>query len=179
MTTRRHPPSWRSWSSPTRPSWADDLGELRRLGREVEESVAAGAVLRIDGIEPAGERVEGGRVGEIHPVVREALGEGPPHRVVDGLDPAELLERCQDLRPERIVVVGAATDGQDHELMGEQVRPPQLVEGRDDLAMGEVAGRAHQDEDGWIRDPLEAEALAQHVGRRLRPRRSLGLPGQA
>ena len=85
------------------------------------------------------------------------------------------LERLADLGPERLVVVRPATDGQQHELVRQQVGPPQLVEGRDDLAMGEVAGRPEQDQDRRIRDALQPKTLAQDVGGRLRARGALAL----
>ena len=46
---------------PAPPELADDLGELRRLGREVEEVVAARPVLEVDLVEPLGQAVEAGR----------------------------------------------------------------------------------------------------------------------
>jgi len=57
------------------------------------------------------------------------------------------------------------------EVVRQEVRPPQLVEGRDDLAVGEIARRPEQDEDARIGDALEPEAFAERVvvlpGRRL------------
>ena len=63
--------------------------------------------------------------------------------------------------------------------MREQVGPPQLVDGRDDLAVGEVAGRPEQDDDRRVRHALEPQALAQDVLGRLGPRRPLALPREA
>ena len=76
-------------------------------------------------------------------------------------------------------VVRPAADGDEHELVRQQVGPPQVVEGRDDLAVGEVAGRPEQDDDRGIRDALEAQAVAQDVLDRLGPRRALALAGEA
>ena len=63
---------------PDPPELADDLGEGRRLGRQVVEPVAAGAVLLVDLVEPGGERVERGRVGEVALVVDDPLEELRP-----------------------------------------------------------------------------------------------------
>ncbi len=49
------------------------------------------------------------------------------------------------------------------ELVWQQVGPPQLEQRGHDLAVGEVAGGAEQDEGGRVRDPLEAQALAERV----------------
>ena len=62
--------------------------------------------------------------------------------------------------------------------MGQQVRPPQVVDRRDDLAVGEVAGRPEQDEDRRVRHALQAQALAQDVLDRLGAR-GLRLPWRA
>ena len=50
-------------------------------------------------------------------------------------------------------------------LGGQQAGPAQVVEGREDLAVGEVAGGAEDDHDGGVGHPLEARAGAQRVGR--------------
>ncbi len=68
--------------------------------------------------------------------------------------------------PKGLVVVRAPADRQQHELVRQQVGAPQLVEGRDHLAVGQVAGPAEQDEDGRVRHPLEPQALR---GGRSRP----------
>ena len=98
-----------------------------------------------------------------------------PGRFVERQHAAELLERGPDLRAERVVVVLAPADGEDDELVRQQVRPPQLVERGQDLAVGEVAGRTEQDEDRRIRHALQAQALAQDVLRGLRARGTLAL----
>ena len=71
----------------------DDLGERRRLRREVEEPVAAGALLLVDLVEALGEAVVTRGVGEVAAVVDDPLGELVPRVVVDGLDAAVLVER--------------------------------------------------------------------------------------
>ena len=66
---------------PDAPELADDLGELRRLGGEVEEAVAAGALLLVDARRArVGELVEPGRVLEVAAVVADPLAERPPRR---------------------------------------------------------------------------------------------------
>jgi hypothetical protein len=61
----------------------------------------------------------------------------------------------------------------------QQVRAPQVIERRHDLAVGEIAGRSEKYEDRRIRDALEAQALTQDVGDRLRAGCALALASQA
>ena len=163
MTIRRQPPSWRSWSRPDPAQLGDDLGELRRLGGEVEEPVAAGPALLVELVEA---RAPAPRTPPDRRSRRGGRGSAPrarPTRRVDGQDARVTRRATRDLRPERLVRVRAPADGDERELVRQQVRPPQLVERGDDLAVGEVAGRAEQHEDGRVRHALQAEALAQGV----------------
>ena len=143
---------------------ADDLGEGRRLGGQVEEAVAAGAVLEVDRVEHRRQAIERIGVGEVTLVVDD-----PGHELVDdrGLDrhPRILRERRRDLLAEDVLLVRPPADRHEHELVGQQVGPAELVERRQDLPVGQVAGRAEQDDDARIGDPLQAEALAERVGR--------------
>ena len=92
----------------------DDLGELRRLGGEVEQAVAARAVLLVErrraasasASNPAGSA-------KSQALVADPLGERPPGVLVDRQDAAELVERRPDLGPERLVVVRPPADGQE------------------------------------------------------------------
>ena len=158
---------------------ADDLGELDRLGGEIEQAVAAGPVLLVELVEVGREGVEGLGIGEIEVLVEDPLGERVPGVLVEREDPAVLLERLADLAPERLVVVRPPADRHEQELVRQQVVPPQLVERRHDLAMGEVAGRPEQHEDRRIGDALEAKPLAQDVLDGFRPRRALALAREA
>ena len=153
----------------------DEVGELRRLRGQVEEPVATGPVLLVDRLQAGTELVEPGGVGEVQPVIEDPLLEGPPGRRVERQHTAELLERGPDLFPERLVVVLAPTDREDQELVGQQVRPPELVERGKDLAMGEIAGRPEQDQYRRIRHALQAQALAQDVLGGFRPRGTFAL----
>ena len=102
---------------PDPPELGDDLGELRGLGREVERVIAARAALLVELVEPGRQAVEAVRVGEVQAVVADVAAERRPGRLVERQDPAELLERGPDLGPERVVVVLAPADGQQHELV--------------------------------------------------------------
>ena len=153
---------------PGPPELGHDRGELRGLGGQVVEVVAAGPVFLVDLFQTRGQRVEALGIVEVESLVRDPLGERAPGVLIERLDAAELLERRPDLGPERLVVERPPTDGQQHELVRQQVGPPQLVESRDDLAMGEIACRPEQHQDRWVGDALEAKALAQDVGDRLR-----------
>ena len=157
---------------------ADDEREGRRLGRQVEEAVAPRAELLVHVVEADGERVEGAVVGEVALVVDDPAEELLGHLGVQ-LDPAELGEGLGDLGPEGLVVVGPAADRDEHPVLGQEVRPPQLGERREDLAVAEVAGRPEEDHDVGIGDALEAQALAEGVGVVLGRVTALAAPLQA
>ena len=160
------------------PELGDHLGEGRGLGGQVEQTVAAGPVLLVDLIEARGQPVERPGVGEVALVVddpgQELVARGRLHR-----HPGIGLERLRDLCSEGGVVVRSPPDGDQHELVGQQVRPPQLVQRRDHLAMGQVAGRTEQDQTSRIGHPFQAETLAQRVVELGRWRSSLPCPAQA
>ncbi len=56
----------------------------------------------------------------------------------------------------KFVAERAARDADDGELLGQKVRLPEMKERRQQLALGEVAGGAKDDEDGRIGNPLIA-----------------------
>jgi len=119
-----------------------------------------------------------GLVVEVAAVVGDPLRERLPDAGLDGEDPAELVERGPQLGPKGLIGVRAAPDREEGELVGQEVRPPQLEEGRHDLAMGKVTGRAEEDEDGRVRHPLQAEPLAEGVAGDLRRRLLPAAPGK-
>ena len=161
---------------------ADDLREGRRLRREVVEAVAGGPLLLVVRVEVGAQvRVRGGIV-EVGLEIGDPLRERIPDLRVERQHPAVLVERGLDLGPERSVGVRPPADRHEHELVGQQVRPPELEQGRDDLAVGQVAGPAEEDEHERVGHPLEAQAFAERVlealvGRALRL--ALGRPGEA
>ena len=129
------------------PKAGDQAGELRRLHGEIEEVVPAGPVRLVDGLEMRGEALETAGIVEVELVVDDPLGERRPGGLIERQDAAVHLEGRTDLGPVRLVLVGTPADGEQDELVREQVRSPQLVDGRDDLSVGEVAGRPEQDHD--------------------------------
>ena len=141
--------------------------------------VAARPVLVVDVGESLDQAIEARRIVEIQSLIGDVLCERAPGVLVERLDAAETLERLVDLGPERLIVVWPSTDGQQHELVRQEVGPPQLVEGRDDLAMGEIAGGPEQDQDRRVRDALQPKPFAQDVGDRLRARGALALAERA
>src|SRR4029078_9648374 len=77
----------------------------------------------------------------------------------------------------RLGALAPTADGEHDEFVREEVRAPELVERRDDLAVGEIAGGTEQDQGAGVRDALEAEPFAKGVVLLLRRRLSLALPG--
>ena len=111
-------------------------------------------------------------------VVDDPLRELRPDGFVDREDPAVLVERGAVVGPDRVVLERAAAEPDEHELVGQEVRAPELVEGRDDLAMREVARRPEEHERGRVGHALEAQALPQRVVEGLRGRLALALAGE-
>ena len=118
MTTRRQPPSWRSWSRPTRPRPATISAKRRRLAGEVEDPVAARAALVVQLVQP----------------VRRAPGRAPGRRSRPGGRRSGSASSSQASRStgrtreyasrealssvaERLVRVRTAADGDDGELV--------------------------------------------------------------
>ena len=142
---------------------ADDLGYLGRLRGQVVEPVSGSAALRVEGIEPLAEPVVAGVVGEVELLVSDALGQLGPGSLVDRLDARVLLQRRPNFGPKRIVGVGPPGHCHDAELGRQQVRPQQLVDGRHDLAVGQIAGCAEEHEGVRVGHPIDAQTLSQRV----------------
>ena len=157
MTTRRQPRAAQLVVQTDPAQLADDLGHLRGLRGQVEEPVAGRAPLGVEVVQALGQPIEAGVVAEVELVVGDALGQLGPGRLVDRLDARVLLHRGPDLGREGLVRIRPPGHGDQAELGRQQVRAPQLVEGRHDLAVGQVAGGAEQDEGARVRHPLQAE----------------------
>ncbi len=164
---------------PHAPELRHDLGELRWLRGEVEEPIAARAPVLVDRVQARHQLIEAGRLVEVEALVEDPLGERPPVLGLERQDARVLLQRGLDLRSVVVLVEGPPADPKDDELVGQQVGPPQLVERGHDLAMGQVAGSAHQHEDRRVRDPFEPQPLAEDVLHRLGARGPLARPGLA
>ena len=164
---------------PRAPQAADDLGEGGRLGGQVVAAVAPRALLRVQLVELRRQPVVEGLLAEVAAVVGDPLREGVPDGRLDRQDAAELLEGCPQLGPERLVGIGPAADRDEGELVGQEVGAPQLEERRHDLPVGKVSGGAEEDEQGRVGHALQAEPLAEGVGRGLRGGSPLAGPGKA
>ena len=130
---------------------------------EVEEPVAAAAGGGVDLVQPLGEAGVGGGVAEVALLVVDAGGEVVPEGRLDRVARV-LRDGGAHLRAEVGVRVRPPREAHDARLRRQQAGAPQVVEGGQDLAMGEVAGGAEDDHDGRVGDPLEARADAQRVG---------------
>ena len=143
----------------------DDLGELPTAGSRGSRGGCRGCSAR--GRSPRGvlaSRSKPAASAKSQRSVADPRRERPPGGLVERQDPRVLLERRPVLGPEgRRRRTRAGRCARSDELVRQEVRPPQLVQRRNDLAVGEVAGRPEQDEDARVRDALEAEALAERV----------------
>ena len=168
MTIRRQPPSWRSWSRPHPAELGDDLGERRRLGREVVEVVAARSVPALRRSPRAASRADRtpSASSKSSALVARSAPRSPPGRPRRAAGPASTSRASPRTRPESFDRVRPPADGRAAtNSCGSRFVRQQLVERRHDLAVGEVAGRAEQDDDAGVRDALEAQAVAERVRR--------------
>ena len=146
------------------PEVGDDVAVGAGMGGQVEEAVAAGAALRVERLQPCAEGGIGGLVGEVARLVEDAVGEVVPERLLHR-HARELGHRRGHLRPVGVVGVRPPREG-DHRLLGrQQARPGQVVEGRQDLAVRQVAGAAEDDHGARVGHLLQAQAGAQRVAR--------------
>src|SRR5699024_11185444 len=133
---------------------ADDGEEVRR-DREVEGVVAPGAALLVKLTHRLGEEVEGGVVVEDAGDESEALGQGAPDLLAEGR-PGVLAHRVADDLAE--VLVGPVTTGEaDEGEPGREEAPVgEVVDRRQELLAGEVAGDPEEHEAARPRDPRQA-----------------------
>ena len=141
----------------------DDLREGRLLGREIEQHVALGGALQVELLEADQELVEARRLAEVHVLVDDARGELGPDVLVDRQHARVLRESPVELVAEGVVGIRPAPHADQHEFVGQQVGPPQLVERRHHLAVRKIARRAEQDEDERIGHALEPQSFAQRI----------------
>ncbi len=142
----------------------DVLVGRRRRG-QVEEAVAPTAGRGVDLVQPFGEAGVVGGLAEVALLVVDGLGEVVPERTLD-LIAGMLGHGRLHLVGEGGVRVGPARVAHDARLDGQQPGPSEVVEGREDLAVREIAGGAEDDHDGRVWHPLEARARSQRIGRR-------------
>jgi hypothetical protein len=90
--------------------------------------------------------------------------EALPDALVE-LVPAELAHRCLHPCPELGVGLLGAGDADDREPLREQAAGGERVDRREELALGQVARGAEDDECTRDRDAGEPQPLAQWVGR--------------
>ena len=134
---------------------AHDDREEHRRGREVEAAVHPHAGGLVELVERLAQRLVDRRVVE-HPrhvadLVEELVEDG---RV--GLAPRELLDGVLRLRAELLVGVVRARHADEVEALGQRALVGEVVERRQQLALGQVAGRAEDDQRrGVDRQPLE------------------------
>ncbi len=121
---------------------ADGVGEQLGDQRQVEQPVAVGAELAVEAVQQVADAAVGVGVGRGAGDVVQPAGERLPHLVLDGLGAGELLDRLAHVGPVLLVGVLAAAGPDEGEVLRQQPVQLQVVEGGDDLAVGQVAGAA-------------------------------------
>ena len=84
--------------------------------------------------------------------------------------PPSLLSDLFVLRPEVVVGPVAAGEADDGAFGREVATPRELKQRRNQLAMGQVSGRAEEHDGAWLGDPRPRQRLTQGVrfGKRVR-----------
>ena len=138
---------------PVEPGFAEpehDRRVERGRGGAVEEPVAADRPLLLDLAQEIAEPgVEVG-VGGIAGVVEEGLGEPLPHARGGRLDAGELRDRLAHARAELLVAHLRPAHADDGEGLGQHAALEHRPERGDELALGEIAGGAEDDEDAGV-----------------------------
>ena len=130
----------------------DDVGEELGRGGEVEEAVAAGVELSVELGELRLEAVVACGVVEVHGEVVDVLDEGV-ELGVGGFDTAALDDAVLHVGGE-VVAERAAGDADDGEFFGKKAGLVEVIERGQELALGEVAGGAEDDDDAGVGDAL-------------------------
>ena len=125
--------------------FGDEL-HRRRGGREVEDARRRLARLGVEGVEVLAQAAEGRGVGEVGPAVFEVGGEDLPGPVLGLPLPAELVHPVARVLEVDGRVLLLDVEGDDLERLGERLVQPEVVEGRHQLAPGQVAAAAEDDE---------------------------------
>ncbi len=143
----------------------DHREEARGRG-QVEHAVALGAVALVDPLEPLAERTKVVDVVEAAALVVQRVGERGPVRLVDRRAREALERRAGEVA---VVVVGhlAAGIADDREAVRQEAAHAQVVDRGQELAVGQVARRAEDDEHGRNGGPAGAQPGAQGIGRRV------------
>ena len=143
-------------------SYAQELKDERLMEAAInaadrEERVIAQKAVEI--VEAGGETDEGRRFGVVELHVAKAVEEGVA-RAGGGVEG----ERLRDARAEGRVVEGGATAADDARGGVQEREGVELVERGQQLARGEVAGGAEEDDDAGGGVHLHAEARGRHFG---------------
>src|SRR5581483_5184852 len=140
---------------------ADERRKRRRRHGQVEDAVAAGPALLVQLREQL-EQPPFLTAADVARDVAHRRGEPLPDARVEPVTP-EPLDRLLHLRAELVVRQLRAGDADERESLGEHVPGRQLVDGREELAVGQVPRRAEDDERAGVRGPWQPQPLEQRV----------------
>ena len=155
---RRQPRSWRPGQAGPA-EVLDDGAVHRRRNREVEQHALVAVDLAQLVLDPLIERLVVDLAGDVVQPAGERLGDLVAARRAD-----ELLQAVAELGPELVIAHRRPRHADDRELRRQPAALRQPVDGRQQLALGEVAGGAEDDERGRTRRRFEAEAVVQGIG---------------
>ena len=144
----------------------DDRLELLRPRRKVEHPPAAEVVFPVEFLDARGERVIAGVVVEGAAVIVEVLRKMVPEFLLDGLT-RKLLGRLLHFLAEHVVALVAPGEADDGHVRGQIAVGGEIVERGHELAMGQIAGRAEDDQRTRFGLRTIGQALTQRVARGL------------
>ena len=147
-------------------------GVLAGLRGEIEHHAAAGLAGTFDLRQARGQaRVEAG-VADVARHIEQPLGEAVPHVGVEGGVFGELLDGFQHASAELRVGERRSRDAHDGETRRQPAVVSQAVEGRQELAPGEVAIGAEDDYHAFGHLALEAQRILEGILRKHRDQNS-------
>ena len=139
-----------------------------RRHRQVKGAVAPGGALSVDALQPLAQLHDGGGIGEVGRLIEEAAGKALPS---GGVLTDHSGHRRSHAGAKLLVTPGPAGAANHGKLAGQAPLPKQLKQGRDQLAMGEIAAGAKDHQTLGRNHPLlpqpHTQGIGEHAGHRV------------
>ncbi len=125
------------------------LAEVLGRGRQVEEVILADLGALRQHLQLLRQAFVGLDIVQFSLEVVDARRQLLPDGVIDRLRVGELQQRLAQILAELVVGLGATGESDDREIIRQEVILGQVIEGRNDLAVGEIARGPEDDRYGW------------------------------
>jgi hypothetical protein len=143
----------------------DNFGKVFRRRRQVEQPVPLGSLLLVDPLEQGLQFVVAARVVEVHGEIAHF-----PHELVElflALLHSSELENAFAHVFFKLSLQRPPGYANHRKFLRQQVRLLEMEESGQELALGQVAGSAEDDHDGWLWNPLGTLRRFQVFSRKL------------